>query len=171
MKKISSVGSIIKTQRKKLGLTTEGLAKKIGIDRTYISKIENYNLTPSWKILTAIERELKLDNLCLLYIQEKHPEIIKDRGRKNYTAERKTDGISLLEEEILNFISDLSAKHPSTIKAFVISLLNKYKPAEVNNSNLINEISGRIKKLASDYHEYQKIYHKEKNAVIKLIIP
>ncbi|MFH1440844.1 MAG: helix-turn-helix transcriptional regulator [Candidatus Omnitrophota bacterium] len=172
MRKISNLGAIIKTQRKKLKLTAEALAKKAGIDRTYISKIENYNLTPSWEILTAIGRELKISGLEDLYLQQKHPEIIRDKNAKSYKEiSHLNKRIPTIHDELIDFTSKTSPKHYSTIKAFVINLLNKYKPSEIHNTRLIEELIKRIKKIIKDYENYQKIYQEEEAAIIKLITP
>ncbi len=165
MGKISNLGAIIKTRRKKLGITAEALAKKAGIDRTYISKIENYNLTPSWEILTAIGRELKIGGLEDIYLRQKHPEIIRDKNAKSYK------GTPTIHDELIDFTNKTSPKHYSTIKAFVINLLNKHKPAEIHNISLIEELVKRIKKIIKDYENYQKIYLEEEIAIIKLITP
>ena len=52
--KQTSLGQMIKTRRKELGLTAERLANKANIDRTYISKIEKHGFLPSPKLLTKI---------------------------------------------------------------------------------------------------------------------
>jgi len=52
--KTLSLGQLIRARRKKLGLTAEELAKKAGIDRTYLSKIEKHNTLPSPKVLSNI---------------------------------------------------------------------------------------------------------------------
>lgn len=167
------LGSIIKSHRKKLKITTEILAKKVGIDRTYISKIENYNLMPSWEILVAIGRELKIDGLHTLYLEQKHPEIIYDRGGKSYksTVPIEEDKTTALRNEIFSFISQTTPKHYSTVKTFITNILNKYNPAEITNEKLIREISLLIKKIAKDYQSYQKLYNEAENEIIKLITP
>lgn len=171
MKRNLHLGAIIKTQRKKLKLTAETLAEKAGIDRTYISKIENYNLIPSWEILIAIGRELKI-NLHTLYFEEKHPEIIYDRGDKSYKEKtHMANGIPGIRNEIFSFISKNSPKHYSTIKAFVINILSKHKPSEIHNDKLITQIAQRLKKIAKEYQKYQKLYNESEYEIIKLIDP
>lgn len=162
MGKISNLGAIIKAQRKSLKITAEALAKKAGIDRTYISKIENYNITPSWEILAAIGRELKISGLEDIYLQQKHPEIIRDKNTENYK------GTPTIQDELIDFTNKTSPKHYSTIRAFVINLLNKHKPAEIHNTNLIEELAKHVKKILKDYENYQKIYREEETAIIKL---
>ncbi len=163
MAKVPNIGAIIKTQRKNLKITADALAKKAGIDRTYISKIENYNLTPSWEILTAIGRELKISGLEDLYLQQKHPEIIRDKHTKHY------NGAPSIHDELIDFTNKTSPKHHSTIKAFILNLLNKHKPAEIHNTILIEELIKHVKKIIKDYENYQKIYGEEETAIIKLV--
>ena len=54
----ASLGQLIRIRRKKLQLTAEDLANKVGIDRTYISKIENHDFLPSPKVLTKLVAQL-----------------------------------------------------------------------------------------------------------------
>lgn len=53
------LGELIKAGRKKAGLTAEELAKKAGIDRTYLSKIERHGFLPSPKVLKDIIAHLR----------------------------------------------------------------------------------------------------------------
>lgn len=70
------LGARIREQRKLLGLTQRNLADAVGIDFTYLSKIENNTLpySPSTKTLKKLAAELKLDELELLRLAEKLPE-------------------------------------------------------------------------------------------------
>jgi len=54
----ASIGQLIRIRRKKLQLTAEELANKVGIDRTYISKIEKHDFLPSPKVLASIVAHL-----------------------------------------------------------------------------------------------------------------
>jgi len=165
------LGAIIKAQRKKLKLTAEALARKAGIDRTYISKIENHNLIPSWEILVAIGRELKTD-LHTLYFKQKHPGIIYDKAGRSYKEKSPAaGGTQRIRNEIFTFISKNSPKHYSTIKAFAINILSKYKPSETNNNRLITRITQHLKKIIKEYQKYQKLYDEAEYEIIKLISP
>jgi len=53
-----SLGQMIRARRKKIGLTAEELAKKAGVDRTYLSKIERHGALPSPKVLNSIVAHL-----------------------------------------------------------------------------------------------------------------
>lgn len=76
--------------RREKRMTQRDLAKRIGLDYTYLSKIENNRtLTPpSWETLQKIAKELDLDEQDLLYlsgrITENNSEILLDFIRKNY---------------------------------------------------------------------------------------
>jgi len=78
-----TVGRLIKLKRKKVGLTAEKLADRIGVDRTYISKIENHGLVPSKKILLKITSVLKDNptNYMISALQAKNKELLKSLER------------------------------------------------------------------------------------------
>lgn len=57
MKK-GTLGVMIKEKRNALGMTAEKLANKVGIDRTYLSKIETQGFLPSPMILKKIIEHL-----------------------------------------------------------------------------------------------------------------
>lgn len=48
----------MRDKRRDLGLTQQDLAARIGVDHTYISKIENEGLLPGIKVAIAIAKEL-----------------------------------------------------------------------------------------------------------------
>ena len=61
-KKISKkIGSAIKFYRTKINLSQESLAYTIGVDRTYISALENGTKCASVYCLFQIAKELKID--------------------------------------------------------------------------------------------------------------
>jgi HTH-type transcriptional regulator, competence development regulator len=107
-----SLGSRIRELRKAIGLTQRQLADVVGIDFTYLSKIENNMLpySPSTKTLKNLARELKVDELELLRLAEKLP---TDMGN----IARTEQGIRLLRqasklkspeewEELLTFLEE-----------------------------------------------------------------
>ena len=51
-------GSLVKRLRKMAGLTGEQLAKEVGIDRTYVSQIENGRVFPSFLTYLKIRQLL-----------------------------------------------------------------------------------------------------------------
>lgn len=70
-----TLGARIKELRKARGFTQRQLAEAVGIDFTYLSKIENNTIpySPSTKTLKNLARELQVDELELLRLAEKLP--------------------------------------------------------------------------------------------------
>ncbi len=73
MENKESLGSLLKDRRKKLKLTTEELAKKAAIDRTYITKIEKDDKLPSPAIREKIANARSDENLFKVYLKIKYP--------------------------------------------------------------------------------------------------
>ena len=71
-----TLGATIRRLRKQKGLTQRQLAEAVGIDFTYLSKIENGKLpyTPSAGTLKRLAAELGADELELLRLADKLPE-------------------------------------------------------------------------------------------------
>lgn len=67
---MSEFAKTIQNKRKEQGLTLEELSNKIGVDRSYLSKLENDKVksVPSATVLKGLSRELNLDfeNISLL---------------------------------------------------------------------------------------------------------
>ena len=76
MENIRELGKKIKTLRKERELTQEQLARQIGVNYTYISKIEKGRLpyTPSQETLRLLARALNVDSFELLDLAEKMPD-------------------------------------------------------------------------------------------------
>lgn len=72
---MAKLGSRIRERRKALGLTQRQLADRVGIDFTYLSKIENDVMpySPSTKALKRFADALQVDELELLQLAEKLP--------------------------------------------------------------------------------------------------
>ena len=70
-----SFGERIKALRGERGLSQRALAEKVGLDFTYLSKIENDRLehTPSIKTILDLARALEVDELELLDLARKVP--------------------------------------------------------------------------------------------------
>ncbi|MEG4286275.1 helix-turn-helix transcriptional regulator [Microcoleus sp. A006_D1] len=58
---ISTLGEAIVHKRCLLGLTQASLAKKLGVDNTYISKIENNHSIPNRELLRKLENVLSFE--------------------------------------------------------------------------------------------------------------
>lgn len=87
----SSLGRQIRARRKKTGLTIEELARKVGIDRTYITKIERHGFLPSRKVIDNILKNLgaKPDRYLRLYKTLKIDHRIKTLRQKIKEAPEK----------------------------------------------------------------------------------
>ena len=66
-----SLGKAIQNRRKALKITALALAGKVGIDRTYITKVESDVVIPPRKLLDRIIEELKDTSLITLYFAAK----------------------------------------------------------------------------------------------------
>ncbi len=77
------IGIYIKTHRQYLDLTRTEVAKKSGVNRTYISKIENQGWLPSYGVFNKILKQLKLNVgqyhfVRTEFLRIKHPDILED---------------------------------------------------------------------------------------------
>ena len=61
-------GEYLRETRRKKKLTAEKLAKSIGVDRTYISKIERAGYFPSYGVLHKIAKEIGDPHLLELFL-------------------------------------------------------------------------------------------------------
>ncbi len=65
----NSIGSIVRTRRKELGLTQAQLAEKINSDVYYVSKIETGKRKPGGKFLVALSNALEISVDTLLGVE------------------------------------------------------------------------------------------------------
>ena len=78
-----TLGQRIKELRRQRRLTQRRLAEQVGVDYTYLSKIENDRLehTPSIKTLQDLARALEVDELELMELANKVPPILEAIAR------------------------------------------------------------------------------------------
>lgn len=78
-----TLGQRIKELRRQRRLTQRQLAENVGIDYTYLSKIENDRLehTPSIKTLQDLARVLEVDELELMELADKVPPMLQAIAR------------------------------------------------------------------------------------------
>jgi transcriptional regulator with XRE-family HTH domain len=90
------LGTELKRLRKEARLTQAKLAKAIGVDESYISKIEANKLsyTPSEETLRLLARELETDTLKLLSLAKKAPKELQEAAK----SEDAREFFSLLQE-------------------------------------------------------------------------
>lgn len=103
------LGIRIKELRKDKGLTQRKLAESIGIDFTYLSKIENCTLpySPSIDTLRKLARVLDVDELELLDLAGKLPQGLEKlmRSPKGITFLRKASVFSSDElDDVLEYL-------------------------------------------------------------------
>ena len=98
-------GEKIRDLRLAKNLTLRDLAAKIGVDFTYVSKIENHKLSfgdfPSEDLIRKIAKALGADADELLILADKIPKQIRKRVKERPDAFRK---IAQLDDETLNKI-------------------------------------------------------------------
>ncbi len=78
-----TLGEYIKELRRQRHLTQRQLAEKVGVDFSYLSKIENNRLehTPSIKTLQDLARILEVDELELMELANKVPPVLEAIAR------------------------------------------------------------------------------------------
>lgn len=167
-----SLGERIRMRRKEHGLTAEKLAQRVGVDRTYVSKIERHNFLPSLEVFKSIDKILNLGpDFGKQYIQDKYPDfgdvlkaaIAEDKAKrpKLYFAKGQEKLVKYLKEnspatyadlttpaglininELLKELSGCADTHPIAVK-----FVKRYYPSYVDNKAFINKIGDRLKKL------------------------
>src|SRR6266566_3897880 len=78
-----TLGQYLKELRRQRHLTQRQLAKQIGVDFSYLSKIENDRLehTPSLKTLQDLAKALEVDELELMDLADKVPPVLESIAR------------------------------------------------------------------------------------------
>ncbi|MFP4007356.1 MAG: helix-turn-helix domain-containing protein [Spirulinaceae cyanobacterium] len=79
-------GDLIRQARKDKGYSQRELAKQIGLDFTYLSKLENdrADYAPKEDVIRAIARNLNLDQEELIFLAGRIPQQEEDVLRQNY---------------------------------------------------------------------------------------
>ncbi len=130
---MSNYGDLVKRLRKQKGMTLEGVAKKIGSHKGYVSGIENGKVNPpSVKIIRKFAKLFAQDERTLVRIAwaDKAPAIIREEAQRLLTlAETETSGsadlvtVPLLNTLATGYVADLAADgrpKPSVRAAVVI---------------------------------------------------
>ncbi|WP_333055736.1 MULTISPECIES: helix-turn-helix domain-containing protein [unclassified Microcoleus] len=83
-----SFGAVIWQARRKKRLSQRELAVKVGVDYTYLSKLENDHLEPSEKVIRSLAKHLELNAEELIYLggrmTEHDTEALEEMVRANY---------------------------------------------------------------------------------------
>ena len=160
----------MRERRKNLGITAEKLAAAVGIDRTYISKIEREGILPSFEVYCSIEKVLKLKTIHRhLFLQQKHSEFssLLNRGGKNILRNESLQA-KALRSSLFEYVAD---EGQAEFRAFVIYLLNIYNPSRLKNKKLINTLVNLLKKLREKNIAYWKEYNIKEDVIVDLIQP
>lgn len=96
-------GERVRELRKEKGLTLRALAVKVGVNFTYLSKIENtkldFGVYPGAGLIRKLAKSLKANEDELLFLAEKIPDHIRRRVIERSDAFQK---IALLDDEKLD---------------------------------------------------------------------
>ena len=163
--KILTLGLGIKNKRKELNITTEELAKRSGVDRTYISKIENHNLLPSARVMHKLSVALGgMDKLQEIYYEEKLRKPLKIPARiKSSKTDNELDKMrGLLHDHIIN---DAGAHH----KPFITYLLKEFGPDKIKDKDLIEKMTSCMDKWRKEHKIFWASYFNETDRFINLI--
>lgn len=83
-----SFGAVIWQARRKKRLSQRELAVKVGVDYTYLSKLENDHVEPSEKVIRSLAKHLELNAEELIYLggrmTEHDTEALEEMVRANY---------------------------------------------------------------------------------------
>jgi len=171
-----NIGMIIREERKKLGLKVYELAKMVGVDPVYITRIEKHNRMPSIIVYLNIEKFLKLPpSLRAQYYNEKNPEIVK------HWPTYELDEIfgagpsnSLHASPVVRIINYINSYPLKEIKSFLIGLFKDIDPNYNLSDKEIKEYTSMLKTMAKNKHfskvEYKKMYAKL-NAINNFMFP
>jgi transcriptional regulator with XRE-family HTH domain len=115
-------GKRIKQLRKQKGLTLRALAEKVGLDFTYISKVENgrVDYTPSTNKIRNLAQVLGVDGLELLNLANKVPPELEPIAN-NASARaflRRAQTLSTKEDwdDLLRYLDRQQSQHPKRKK-------------------------------------------------------
>jgi transcriptional regulator with XRE-family HTH domain len=86
MNETQKLGTIVKRQRNRLGLSLKDLAGKSGVSISYLGRIENTQRYPSNKVLRKIARPLELDEKELFNLAVYLPE---EESKTDYLNKHK----------------------------------------------------------------------------------
>lgn len=111
---MTTIGQRIRELRKQRNLTQRELAGKIGMNFTYLSKIENDRLddeqTPREDTLRTIAKALAADVDELLLLARRVPQTIQERIFKHPQLFRKV--LSLSDQQLEELLNEIDANSP-----------------------------------------------------------
>lgn len=153
-----SFGMVIWEARRKKRFSQRELAVKVGVDYTYLSKLENDHVQPSEKVIRSLAEHLDLNPENLVYLAgrmtQDDSEALEELVKTNYKEMsalfrrvRENPGIDSLVEGVDDQVAELQ-KENATLKAKIFDLekqLRKYRfysKAEIERSanNLLRKM-------------------------------
>ncbi|MGK7943818.1 MAG: helix-turn-helix domain-containing protein [Microcystaceae cyanobacterium] len=141
-----SFGKYIWQARRSKRLNQRELAKKLGIDATYLSKLENDRVEPSQKIIDLLAQYLELDAEELTYLAGKMPEGLEEVIKANY--------------EVMPALFRRVEKNPSRN---ILSDIKDEQIAQLNQENL--ELKQKVSQLEQELFQY-RFYSKTEIEII-----
>jgi len=152
-----SFGEIIRTQRKRLGIKAVELAKRAGVTKSYISKVENHDLLPSPAVQHELSKILGID-LTKHYLKNKiiqinhalpkssnSPDFKVGRYIIEAKANKTTAPSKSLEIELYDYV--MSNDDTGKDDRYVFSFLKKACPEKANDKRTINATKSQIREL------------------------
>lgn len=150
-----TLGSVIKSRREKLEYSERRLANAVGVDKSYISKIENHNLIPSYHIIVKLETVLGV-KIQDFYLKEKKmaPDLLLTTpSGQIIVAETKTPSLKKREfkkqeKDYIAFLDKIvTSKEEIDPKKIAYSFVIRFAPQKAKDKELINELAGSIDRL------------------------
>lgn len=153
----NKLANIIIEQRKKMELSRRELARRIGVDQAYLSRIEKGEVgKPSIKILMSLSEELNIDFITLLFKTYEHEEI-------------EMLGIFNNINEVFNFVdNDVIEKvivkdENNNYRISLKKILDLFKEDKLDIRNTIGLLSCLTNKNLINYLTKKEILEIEKN--------
>lgn len=156
MNELETLGQVIRRRRKELKITAEELARSVGVDRTFISKIEKHGMFPSRVVLQKIEEKLKF-NLLPIYIREKNP-FLEKRNPEYYAKlplYAKKDFQNSKSERLYNFILRQVEAHATILQPDALKVLLKdLAPERIDDEQLRKDILAVLSEMKREKDDY-----------------
>ena len=167
---------IIREEREKLGLKVYELAKMVGVDPVYVTRIEKHNRLPSIFVYLNIEKTLKLPHsLRAQYYKEKNPEVVKQWPAHEIDEVFNIGATnSIHSNPIIRSLQYVNNPDPKDVKSFIIGLIRDLNPDYTLSEKDIKEYTELLKGMAKDKaaaREKFKKYLKKLRNVNNVVIP
>ncbi len=140
-KSTHNFGLLVRESRKVKKLTAERLATMVGVDRTYLSKIEQHNYLPSSEIAHKISTALKMPVIYDCYMLDKHPKAAHffDALSESKTFSRRILGMIESEKTEDEIIKTFKRIIPEKSTEESIKKFYKELPAAIKKFQAVSE--------------------------------